>query len=161
MSVLALLGMGIGADFTLVGRDLIRVLLGPGWAESGRIFAFFGPGIGVMLLYNTHGWIHLSIGRPDRWFRWGVIEFLCTAGLFVIALPWGPRGIALAWTVSFFVLMLPAFWYAGKPIGLGVAPVLAVSLEIFCGFRCRWLHYGLADSQLTAVSRPRLARLAP
>jgi len=131
MSVLALVGMGIGADFTLVGGDLIRFILGPKWAESGRIFAFFGPGIGVMLLYNTHGWIHLSIGRPDRWLRWSVIEFLCTAGLFLIMLPWGPRGIALAWTVSFFVLMLPAFWYAGKPIGFGVGPVLAVVWKFF------------------------------
>lgn len=131
MSFLAFLGMGIGADFTLVGRDMIRLLLGPAWEESGRIFTFFGPGIGVMLLYNTHGWIHLSAGRPDRWFRWGVIEFLFTIGLFVIALPWGPSGIALAWTVSFFVLMLPAFWYAGKPIGFGVAPVLAVIWKFF------------------------------
>ena len=131
MSVLAFLGMGIGADFTLVGRDLIRFILGPAWAETGRIFTFFGPGIGVMLLYNTHGWIHLSIGRPDRWFRWGVIEFLCTAGLFVIALPWGPAGIALAWTVSFFVLMVPAFWYAGRPIAFGVAPLLVVVWKFF------------------------------
>jgi hypothetical protein len=37
----------------------------------------------------------------------------------------------LAWTVSFFILMLPAFWYAGKPIGLGVAPVLAVVWKFF------------------------------
>jgi PST family polysaccharide transporter len=131
MSVLAFLSMGIGADFTLIGGDLIRFILGPKWAESGRIFAFFGPGIGVMLLYNTHGWIHLSMGRPDRWFRWSVIEFLCTSGLFLIMLPWGPRGIALAWTVSFFLLMLPAFWYAGKPIGFGVAPILAVVWRFF------------------------------
>lgn len=60
-----------------------------------------------------------------------MIEFVCTAGLFLIGLPWGPRGIALAWTVSFFVLMLPAFWYAGKPMGLGVAPVLAVVWKFF------------------------------
>jgi PST family polysaccharide transporter len=131
MSVLAFLGMAIGADLTLVGRDLVRFVLGPSWAESGRIFAFFGPGIGIMLLYNTHGWIHLSIGRPDRWFRWAAIEFLCTAGFFLLGLPWGPRGIALAWTVSFFVLMLPAFWYAGKPISFGVVSVLAVVWRFF------------------------------
>src|SRR6185437_11077085 len=98
ISVLALVGMGIGADLTLFGEDLIRFLLGPGWSETGRIFWFFGPGIGVMLLYQTHSWIHLSVGRPDRWLRWSVVEFLCTAGLFVIGLPWGARGIALAWT---------------------------------------------------------------
>ena len=131
ISVLALVGMGIGADFALVGKDLIRFLLGPGWEEAGRIFALFGPGIGVMLLYNTHGWVHLSIGRPERWFRWGLMEFVCTAGLFLLALHWGPSGIALAWTISYFLLMFPGFWYAGKPIGLGIGPVFAVIWKFF------------------------------
>jgi polysaccharide transporter, PST family len=131
IAVLALVGMGVGADFALVGKDLIRFLLGPGWDEAGRIFALFGPGIGVMLLYNTHGWVHLSIGRPERWFRWGLMEFVCTASLFVLALHWGPSGIALAWTVSFFLLMFPGFWYAGKPIGLGIGLVFAVIWKFF------------------------------
>jgi O-antigen/teichoic acid export membrane protein len=131
VSVLALVGMGIGADFALVGKDLIRFLLGPGWEEAGRIFALFGPGIGVMLLYNTHGWVHLSIGRPERWFRWGLMEFVCTATLFLLALHWGPSGIALAWTISYFLLMFPGFWYAGKPIGLGIGPMFAVIWKFF------------------------------
>src|SRR5436309_14282621 len=71
LSMLAFVGMGLGAGLTLIGRDLIRLLLGPQWEESGRIFSFFGPGIGIMLLYGTHGWIHVSIGRADRWLRWG------------------------------------------------------------------------------------------
>jgi PST family polysaccharide transporter len=123
ISFLALVGMGIGADFTLVGRDLIRIILGPGWEAAGRIFIFFGPGIGVMLLYDTHGWIHLSIGRPERWLRWGLIEFACTASLFLLTLRWGPSGIAFAWTLSFFLLMFPAFWFAGKPIGMDIRKV--------------------------------------
>jgi len=131
ISVLALLGMGIGADFALVGEDILRFLLGPGWEEAGRIFALFGPGIGVMLLYNTHGWIHLSIGRPERWLRWSLVQFVCTASLFLLTLRWGPSGIALAWTASYFLLMFPGFWYAGKPIGLGIGPVFAVIWKFF------------------------------
>ncbi len=131
ISVLALVGMGIGADFALVGEDLFRFLLGPGWEEAGRIFALFGPGIGVMLLYNTHGWIHLSIGRPERWFRWGLMEFACTASLFLLMLRWGPSGIAFAWTASYFLLMFPGFWYAGKPIGLGIGTVFAAVWKFF------------------------------
>jgi len=131
ISVLALVGMGIGADFALVGGDIIRFLFGPGWDEAGRIFALFGPGIGVMLLYSTHGWIHLSIGRPERWFRWGLVQFVCTVTLFLLALPWGPSGIALAWTISYFILMFPGFWYAGKPIGLGIGPIVAVVWKFF------------------------------
>jgi len=131
ISVLALVGMGVGTDFALVGKDIIRFLLGPGWEEAGQIFALFGPGIGVMLLYNTHGWVHLSIGRPERWFRWGLLEFVCTASLFFLMLPWGPSGVALAWTISYFLLMFPGFWYAGQPIGLGIGPMFAVIWKFF------------------------------
>ncbi len=125
LAVTAFVGMGVGADLTLIGRDLIRLLLGPGWEPAGRIFTFFGPGIGVMLLYITHGWIHLSIGRADRWFRWGIVEFTLTGLLFILALPWGPVGIAMAWSASFWILTVPAFWYAGRPIQFGIRPVLA------------------------------------
>jgi polysaccharide transporter, PST family len=126
LAVTALVGMGLGATLTLVGADVIRLLLGPGWEEAGRIFTFFGPGIGVMLLYGTHGWIHLSIGKGDRWLRWGLVEFVVTGTLFVLALAWGPVGIAVAWTASFWILTIPSFWYAGRPIHLGVRPVIAV-----------------------------------
>jgi PST family polysaccharide transporter len=125
LSLMAFVGMGLGADLTLIGKDVIRFLLGPGWEPAGAIFTYFGPGIGIMLIYATHGWIHLSIGRPDRWFRWGILEFAVTAFLFFMGLPWGPVGIAVAWTVSFWILTLPAFWYAGKPINLGVGLVIA------------------------------------
>lgn len=131
VSILALVGMGVGADFALIGKDLIRVLLGPGWGEAGRIFALFGPGIGVMLLYNTHGWVHLSIGRPERWFRWGLLEFACTAGLFLVGLHWGTAGVAFAWTASYFLLMFPGLWYAGRPIGLGIGPICAAIWKFF------------------------------
>lgn len=125
IGVLAFVGMAVGADLTLVGKDLIRLLLGPSWEEAGRIFTYFGPGIGIMFLYYSHGWIHLSIGRADRWFRWGIAEFVFTSLLFILGLPWGPVGVALAWTASSWILVIPAFWYAGKPIGLGIGPVFA------------------------------------
>jgi O-antigen/teichoic acid export membrane protein len=126
MGIVAFVGMGVGADLTLVGRHVIRLLLGPGWEPSGPIFMIFGPGIGIMMLYATHGWIHLSIGRADRWFRWGIVEFVTTLVLFLVALPWGPMGIAAAWTASFWILTAPALWYAGKPIQLEVGAVIGV-----------------------------------
>lgn len=125
IAVMTFIGMWIAGDFTLIGKDLIRVLLGPGWDEAGNIFVWFAPGIGAMMLYGTHGWIHLSIGRADRWLRWGLIEWAVTILLFVAAIHWGPRGIAAAWCVSFWVLTLPAIWFAGNPIGLGVRPVIS------------------------------------
>jgi len=126
LATLAFVGMGLGAALTLVGSDLIRVLLGPGWEEAGRLFTLFGPGIGVMLLHGTHGWIHLAIGRPDRWARWGLVELAVATTLFLVGLPWGPPGIAVAWVASYWILTLPALWYAGRPARLGIDAVVGV-----------------------------------
>ena len=116
LSVSALLGMGAAGTLTLVGRDLIRVLLGPGWEPAGRIFTFFGPGFGIMFVYGIHGWIHLSLGRPGRWVRWGIFEFVVTGLLFVLALPWGPAAVAMCWSLSLLIL---------RPIDLSIAPMIA------------------------------------
>lgn len=124
VAAMALLGMGISGDLTLVGKDVIRLLLGPQWKTAGQIFTYFAPGIGVMFLYLVHGWIHLSIGRADRWFRWGIVEWTVTILLFLGALHWGPQGIAVAWCISFWMLTIPAMWYAGRPIGLSAGPLL-------------------------------------
>lgn len=124
LAILAFVGMGTGAVLTLTGRDLIMLLLGPRWETTGQIFVFFGPGIGIMLIYSTNGAIHLSMGRADRWFRWVILEFCVTVLLFLLGLHWGPAGIAAAWTTSFWILTIPAFWYAGKPIGFKVGPII-------------------------------------
>ena len=125
VGMLAFLGMGIAGDFTLIGKDIIRLLLGPNWGIAGWIFTFFAPAIGIMMVNGVHGWIHVSLGHPDRWVRWGIFEWAVTCSLFFAGLRWGPQGVAVAWSVSFWVLTLPAIWYAGRPIGLGVGPVIA------------------------------------
>jgi PST family polysaccharide transporter len=124
LSVMAFISMGVAANLTLIGKDVIRLALGPRWQQAGSIFTFFGPGIGAMLIYHMHGWIHLSIGKAERWFRWGLVEVAVTCVFFVLALPWGPVGIAMAWTASFWVLMIPAMWYAARPAAIPVKPMI-------------------------------------
>lgn len=165
LSIVALIGMATGADLTLVGNDLISILLGPGWETAGRIFVLFGPGVGVMLIYNTLGWIHLSSGRADRWFRWTIVEFTVTVLLFLLALRWGPVGVAGAWTVSFWILTIPAFWYAGKPIELEVSSVVGAVWKFLlasavAGVACfaivksvAFLHFGEGTDLRSAAAR--------
>lgn len=125
LGMVAFVGMALSADLTLVGKDLVRLVLGPKWSEAGRIFELFGPGIGVMLLCSTLGWIPLSSGDPGRWLRWSLFQLAATASLFLLALRWGPEGIAAAWSISFWALLIPGFWYAGRPIGFGVSDLIA------------------------------------
>jgi polysaccharide transporter, PST family len=125
LGMVAFLGMAASADLTLVGRDVVRLVLGTKWSESGRIFEIFGPGIGAMLLCSTVGWVHLPVGQPGRWLRWNLVALGLTASLFLAALPWGPAGIAAAWSISYWTLLIPAFWYAGRPIEFGVSTLIA------------------------------------
>ncbi len=165
LSVLAFIGMGLGADLTMVGKDLIRLLLGPRWGMAGKIFTVFGPGIGIMLVYYTHGWIHLSTGRADRWFRWGVFEIAVTISLFIVALHWGPTGVAAAWTASFWILSVPAFWYAGRPIQFGVGLVIGTVwryalASLLAGCICAWIvstiHFSFASRPTAAAALARI-----
>lgn len=126
LSVMAFVGMWVGAVLTVIGKDLILVVLGPKWGPAGAIFTYFGPGIGVMILYHTLGWIHLSLGRPDRYLRWEILEFVITCSLFVLGLRWGPSGVAMAWSTSFLILTVPGIWYAGRPVRLSVLSVLSI-----------------------------------
>jgi len=127
LGMVAFAGMAMSADLTLVGKDVVRLLLGSKWSEAGRIFQLFGPGIGVMLLYTTVGWIHLSIGKPGRWLRWSLFQLIATASLFLLALRWGPQGVAAAWSISLWTLVIPGFWYAGRPIGFGASDLIAAT----------------------------------
>jgi len=125
LGMIAFAGMAMSADLTLVGSDLVRFVLGPKWAEAGRIFELFGPGIGAMLLYTTIGWIHLSIGKPGRWLRWSLFQLIATTSLFLLALSWGPAGVAAAWSICLWTLLIPSFWYAGRPIEFAPSDLIA------------------------------------
>jgi O-antigen/teichoic acid export membrane protein/glycosyltransferase involved in cell wall biosynthesis len=152
LAITSFVGMGLATTLTLAGKDLILALLGPKWGPAGQIFTFFGPGIGAMILYNTPGWIHLSIGRPDRWLRWGIFEFIVTCSLFIIGLHWGPVGIASAWSVSFWILTIPAILYAGQPIKLTLSSLLSVIW--------RYLAASLVASALTLFAMRGMPTLA-
>jgi PST family polysaccharide transporter len=131
ISNLAFIGMPLSAFLTLTGRDVILLILGPQWTKAGEIFTWFGMGIGVMLIYATNGWLHLSLGRADRWFRWGIVEFSVTLLLFTVGLAFGPAGVAAAWTLSFYILIFPGLRYAGQPVDLKFAAILSIIWRYF------------------------------
>jgi len=148
VSVLALIGMPLSAILTLSGKDLLLFLLGSQWREAGEVFSIFGPAIGITLIYATHGWLHLALGRADRWFRWGIIELMACSLCFVIGLRFGAIGVASAYTLSFFILIGPGLWYAGKPIGITFSTVMSITWKyslaaLFAGLLSWIILYGV------------------
>ncbi len=125
ISVLAFIGMALSLFLTVGAKDIILLILGPNWGRSAELFLLFGPGVGLLFVYGTHTWIHLSIGRADRLLRWGILEFIITAALIGIGACFGLSYVALAWTVSLYLLTVPGIYYAGKPIQLTVPTILS------------------------------------
>ena len=145
VAVMAFIGMGMGGALTIAGHEIIRVLLGPKWDEAQEVFTWFAPGVGIMLVYYTNAWLHLSLGHADRWFKWGIVE-MTVACLFTLAgLPFGPVGVAAAMTCSFLVLVGPGLSYAGQPIGLRFSTILSATWRyafsaLIAAFLC-WLPF--------------------
>ena len=153
LSTVAFLGMGIGAAFAIIGKDLFLLLFGPKWQESGRLFTFFAPGMGSMMIYMTYSYIHLSIGKPDRLLRWGLAELIAMALMFFVGVKFGPTGVAVAWTASSWVLIVPALWYAGRPAGVRVADMI--------GACWRYALAGGVAAVITVVTVSAFPELAP
>jgi PST family polysaccharide transporter len=161
LSMLAFVCMPLSAIWGLTGGDVIAVLLGPQWKSAGQIFAVFGMSIGILMLYCTHSWLHLSLGTPDRWLRWAVFAFAVTLLLFVAGLPFGPFGVAAGYSASFYLLILPALWYAGRPIDLTVFAVVGSvwkhTVSALAAAIVTWLAMHRLD--MTAASLVRLGPL--
>jgi PST family polysaccharide transporter len=131
ISIIAFVAMPLSAMMTLAGKDIILFILGPQWIKAGEIFCYFGVSIGIMLIYATQSWLHLSLGRPDRWLRWCIFECIATTAFFAVGLLWGAKGVAIGYAVSFYVLAAPCLLYAGKPINLKLNSIISTIWKYF------------------------------
>ena len=150
LSIFSFVSMPASAVLALTGNDLILFVLGPQWASSGPIFSVFGLSIGMLVMYHTHAWLHLSLGTPERWLRWSIVSLVVTVLLIVGGLQFGPIGVAAGYSASLYILTPPALWYAGRPVGLKVSSVVSGVWKYFvsalaAGLICRFImtKYGL------------------
>lgn len=111
----------------VTGQDLIVILLGQKWAPSGLILSIFAFRGIAQISERTVGWLHVPLGRSDRWMRWGFISAICQLLAVSAGLPWGPVGVAVACAIAMYALFVPALAYAGRPASIGAKDVLAAA----------------------------------
>jgi PST family polysaccharide transporter len=116
LSGISFVGMPLSTFLASVGRELILLLLGPQWTAATGIFMIFGLSAGIQIIYSTKSWLHVALGRTDRWLRWGIIATVVTSVLFFAGLPFGATGVAIGYTFSLYILTIPAILYAGRPV---------------------------------------------
>jgi O-antigen/teichoic acid export membrane protein len=116
---------------------IIDFVFGPGWSETQLIFSYLVIAMVGATAMNTTGWIYVSRGRTDRMLRWGLVSVPVYVGSFVIGLPYGAEGVALAYAFAQLLAFLPCFWMATRFTNLrmadifnAVAPSLVITLIV-------------------------------
>jgi PST family polysaccharide transporter len=143
LAILSFVGFPGSILLTLTGKDIIIFLLGKNWSTAGDIFVALGPAIGVFVIYNTSTWLHISLGRPDRLLKWSIGVLLASTLAYSIGLRFGPLGVAVAYSTLFYVLLIPALLYAGRPLKISASYYLSILwkywLAAFAAGACFWL----------------------
>jgi O-antigen/teichoic acid export membrane protein len=117
-----LLSTGLGMPLTLYlfanARTVIGQLLGPQWLSAVPIFQALTPAALTMSITACVGWIFLSLGRVERQLPWSLLTTGVTVAAFAVGTHWGAVGVAIAFSLSRVVLLVPTliFTCTGAPV---------------------------------------------
>jgi PST family polysaccharide transporter len=133
----------------LCTEDIIWVMLGPKWTDAVTIFRFLTPTILVFGIINPMYSYILAIGKQDRslYIAFAIAALVMTS--YLIGLPYGPDGVALAFSIAMTLWVVPhLFWCLHgtmispvellseylRPLAAGVlAAVIVVAFEALVG----------------------------
>ncbi|WP_315758295.1 MULTISPECIES: lipopolysaccharide biosynthesis protein [unclassified Bradyrhizobium] len=124
LSILAFFLMPAAAILSVTAEDLTVVLLGQKWQAAGALLSIIALRGISHVVEGSQGWLHLSLGRADRWQTWGIISLVAQVVAVLVGLPFGPVGVAWGVVVGYSLIALPSVMYAGRPIGIGAEVVI-------------------------------------
>jgi PST family polysaccharide transporter len=111
-SLLLGLTLPITIACALFADDIISVFLGPKWKAATVILRLLAPTILVFAIANPIGWLLTSIGQVGRLLKMNlVITPIMIAG-YVIGLPYGPKGVAFAYSTLMTLWLVPLVIWA-------------------------------------------------
>jgi O-antigen/teichoic acid export membrane protein len=102
--------------FMIASSDwIVRVVLGPQWGETARIFMLLGVSGLFQPVANTTGWLLISQGRARHLAQWGLIGGCISVAAIVAGLRWGPAGVALSYSLARVLVHDPLlYWWVGR-----------------------------------------------
>jgi O-antigen/teichoic acid export membrane protein len=124
MSSLAFFAMPASAVLAVIAEDLLVLLLGEKWRVAGGLLSIMALRGILHVVGTSQGWLHLSIGRADRWMRWGGVASIVQLLAILAGLSFGVRGVAISFAVAGSLLAFPSISYAGRPAGIGAVDVM-------------------------------------
>jgi O-antigen/teichoic acid export membrane protein len=124
LSTLAFFVMPMAAILSVTAEDVTVLLMGAKWRVAGSLLSIIALRGIFQVVEGSQGWLHLAIGRPDRWRNWGLVSLGVQVAAVIAGLPFGAMGVAVTSVIASLLIALPSIEYAGGPIGVGAALVM-------------------------------------
>jgi O-antigen/teichoic acid export membrane protein len=142
----------------LFSEDVVLAMLGPKWTAAARIFRLLAPTILVFAIANPLGWLLNSMGLVARGLKIALVFAPFMFAGYIIALPYGAAGIALAFSVVTTVWLIPFVIWALHGTPISVSDVLrVVRLPLFSSIVAGGVALGVRFMYLASLSTwPRL-----
>jgi PST family polysaccharide transporter len=146
MEKVAILTMPTVAFMMATSDWMVRIVLGPQWAQASIIFALLGIAGLVQPVAGTTGWLFITQNRTRHMFYWGIIASSIVMASIVAGIAWGSIGVATSYSLTFLLIIAPLlFWYVGRegPVRirdfyLAIAPAATAAILVLAallGFR--------------------------
>jgi O-antigen/teichoic acid export membrane protein len=133
----------------LFADDVVFVALGPKWKAAAPVFRLLAPTILCFAIVNPLGWLIYSLGMASRGLRMALVVAPFMIAGYALGLPYGPRGVALAYSMVTLLWVVPAIAWAvhgtavsteevlitaSRPLACGIAAgALALAVGLACG----------------------------
>jgi O-antigen/teichoic acid export membrane protein len=156
ISIIALITFPLMIGGLVLGEDLILTLLGSKWSGTIPLFRIFCI-IGLLQSVGTTvGWIYISQGKTQLYFKVGLVLSCVNAAGVLIGVRWGVRGVALAYFLFNILALYPCWAIPMRLIDLPLRTILRALLPIFgCAALMGMVVYAVAQ----IVPGPRWASL--
>jgi len=139
--------LGLTLPITIVcllfADDVVFVLLGPKWTAVTGIMRLLAPTTMVFAIINPLGWLVFSMGLVKRGLQVGPILATLMISGSAIALPYGPKAVAFAYSTVLVLWVIPHIWWCVHGTAISVRDVLlAVSRPLGSAIPAGILAYG-------------------
>ena len=96
----------------LFADDMISVLLGPKWKAAAVIFRLLAPMMLIFAILNPLGWLLNAIGFVGRGLKIALVLAPLMIASYVVGLPYGPKGVAVAYSGIMLLWLIPGTIWA-------------------------------------------------
>lgn len=123
-----------GIAFMVGTADLIiPILLGRQWVGASLIFQALGMASFLQVLNNPTGWLFISQHRTREYMYIGVFSSFTAIISFLVGLPYGPLGVAVAYAIGEYIRTPVLWWYVTRRGPIHRGDVLRMAMPHYLG----------------------------